>query len=685
MSIPHAFIDELKGRTSISGVIGQFVAWDKRKTRAANGDYWACCPFHQEKTPSFHVTESKNTYYCFGCHESGTAFTFLEKHRKLNFREIVEYLASQAGMTVPEEEPEDREKADKSELLMQMTSLADRYFRQCLHQATGRDALAYIQNRGFCSDTLGLFGIGYAPGNNELLAKLKVEGFTESQLIDGGLARLSDDGSGIYPVFRDRLMFPIRNTRDATIAFGGRAMNDKVPAKYLNSPQTMLFNKSAVLYNHAGARSRAGRGEPLIVVEGYMDALSLHEAGFKRVVAPLGTAITDSHLGQLWRMEKEPLICLDGDTAGRRASERAMHVALPLLKPGYSLRFCMLPERMDPDDFIRDIGIDAFRRLLQRSVPLPDFLWDCSTADQQFDSPDRQALLRAEMKTIIGKIDNNDVRTSYLQYVSGRIWSEFVARDLAGGIRKPGRSDQSRELARIEQTASHLKDSPEYFQTACVLALCMRYPGLVSDHIIEIENLDLTDTDQQEILTAILESCQDIGEGDLAVAVAKRLGDEIVDRILNLQQLKIYPEINPGTSVEDASSLLADLLFRLNANRQARDLISDIDSRHADISCERAVRRLGNLNAEVFNRSSAGRASVEKTRVGNFSASVDDYHMLQQEIDTPGPGLMNSKLGQGGKDKHHLQSSHGSAPCTIIADQNVPEEDRLALDKEIGS
>ena len=357
MSLPPGFLDELRTRVPISQVVGRKVSWDMRKSNQGKGDYWAPCPFHQEKTASFHVQDAKGFYYCFGCQAKGDAIGFIKETENVGFMEAVEILAAEAGMSVPKPDPKMVEKADRRKELADVMDEAVRWFQMSLKMGAAADARAYLDRRGLNGEALQQFEIGFAPNDRAgLKSALMGRGISEQQLVDTGLIIKPDDGGTSYDRFRGRIMFPIRDARGRCVAFGGRAMDPNARAKYLNSPETILFDKGRSLYNHGPARSAVGRGQPLIVAEGYMDVIALVRAGFEGAVAPLGTAITENQLAMMWQITPEPIIALDGDKAGLRAAYRLIDLAMPLLQTGRALRFALMPEGQDPDDLLRAKG-----------------------------------------------------------------------------------------------------------------------------------------------------------------------------------------------------------------------------------------------------------------------------------------------------------------------------------------
>ncbi|MFW5881820.1 MAG: DNA primase, partial [Roseicyclus sp.] len=414
MSLPPGFLDELKSRTSLAQVAGRKVTWDLRKSNQGKGDMWAPCPFHHEKTASFHVDDRKGFFYCFGCQEKGSVFDFVMKTENMGFMETVERLAREAGMTMPARDPRAAAKADRMTVLAQATEAAVGFFRLQLKTQGAAEARAYLAGRGLSPETLDRFEIGFAPpGRDATLAALTGKGIPQADLIEAGLATKPDDGRAPYDAFRNRIVFPIRDPRGRCIGFGGRAMDPNDRAKYLNSRETPLFDKGRALYNHGPARTAAGKGQPLIVAEGYMDTIALVEAGFEAAVAPLGTAITETQLQMLWRIAPEPIVALDGDRAGLRAAERLVDLALPHLGPDRSLRFALMPEGKDPDDLIREGGRAAMQAVLDGAEPLDVLLWRRETEGQVFDTPERRAGLDARLRGAIARIQDGGLRRHY--------------------------------------------------------------------------------------------------------------------------------------------------------------------------------------------------------------------------------------------------------------------------------
>lgn len=427
MRFPPTFLDEIRARVSASTVVGRHVQWDRRKSNPGRGDLWGCCPFHHEKTASFHVEDRKGRYHCFGCKASGDIFTFLVEKEGVSFPEAVERLAQEAGLPMPNvsEEDERREKLRTS--LYDVMELAAKFFEEMLQSAKGAKARGYLADRGLSVAIQQEFRLGFGPDDRSALrSHLADKGVSVEQMAEAGLVVTGDDIPVAYDRFRDRVMFPIRDPRGRVIAFGGRALSKEALAKYLNSPETPLFHKGFVLYNLDKARALAHQAGEIVAVEGYMDAIALHRAGLGHVVAPLGTALTGDQLALLWRIAPEPTLCFDGDAAGLKAAYRALDLALPLLKPGHSLKFALLPEGQDPDDLLKNDGPEALKAVIAEAKPLAEVLWNREVEQARIDTPDGRASFEVRLTSLVREIGDETVRKYY-----GEDFKTRLARHLA--------------------------------------------------------------------------------------------------------------------------------------------------------------------------------------------------------------------------------------------------------------
>jgi DNA primase len=421
MRFPDPFLDSIRARVSISSVVGRAVQWDRRKSNPGKGDFWACCPFHTEKSPSFHADDRKGRYHCFGCKASGDIFRFLTEKNGMRFHEAVETLASEAGLPMPVFTPEEREQEEQRASLYDVMEMAQQFFLVELQAARGARARGYLADRDLSAGIQQSFGIGYAPDDRGALRNhLAAKNVSLEQMIEGGLVVSGDDIPVAYDRFRDRVMFPIRDARGRVVAFGGRALSKDVPAKYLNSPETPIFQKGELLYNFDKARGPAHERGNIIAVEGYVDVIAMTRAGLPEVVAPMGTALTEPQLKMLWRTAAEPVLCFDGDAAGQKAAYRALDLALPLLEPGHSLRFAFLPDGKDPDDLLRAEGADALKAVVSNALPMVDVLWSRATMLNDRSSPERKAAFERDLRFEVAQIKDDGVKRHYLDELAER-------------------------------------------------------------------------------------------------------------------------------------------------------------------------------------------------------------------------------------------------------------------------
>nr|WP_306267924.1 DNA primase [Pararhizobium sp. IMCC3301] len=426
MRFDDRFLDDIRARLNISDVVGRRVTWDRKKSQPSKGDYWACCPFHNEKSPSFHADDRRGRYHCFGCGQSGDVFRFLSETEGVSFPEAVERLAGEAGLALPERNPEAEKRAERRSSLYEIMELASGFFQQALQSADGADARRYLRDRGLSLAIQQEFGIGHAPDSrNALKQHLTAKGVSQDDMVEAGLLIAGPDIAVSYDRFRNRVMFPIADARGRIIAFGGRALSADVPAKYLNSPETPLFSKSYLLYNHHRAREPVHHGAQLLVVEGYMDVIACAAHGLDGSVAPMGTALTEEQLQLLWRMNDSPVLCFDGDSAGFKAAGRAADLALTHLKPGKTVRFALLPDGQDPDDLLRSAGRDAMDRFIRNARPLSDMVWSRETEGAVFDTPERRAELENRMRSLTRIMTNDTIRRHYEQEFRERLQAFF--------------------------------------------------------------------------------------------------------------------------------------------------------------------------------------------------------------------------------------------------------------------
>jgi DNA primase len=414
------WLDQLRSHITLSTLIGRSTRLQK-----AGREYKACCPFHNEKSPSFTVNDEKGFYHCFGCGAHGDAIRWMTDHQGLAFMDAVKELAAEAGMDVPAPDPRAAKAAEKRDTLHDVMAAAQEWFVHSLAAPEGEAARVYLATRGFDAHTVQRFGFGYAPEGRQAL-KAALSRFPEPMLIEAGL-RIAVEDRDPYDRFRGRLMLPIEDARGRVIAFGGRILaKGKTDApKYLNSPDTPLFDKGRTLYNLHRAAPAARQSGRMIVVEGYMDVIALAAAGIAECVAPLGTALTENQIELLWRHVEMPILCFDGDAAGQRAAMRAISRALPLLRPAHSLRIVRLPEGLDPDDLLKAKGAKAMEELLGEARSLVDVLWEFERDAHPLVTPEDKAGLKARLMEHVDSIQHPDIASLYRRELQDR-YSAFA-------------------------------------------------------------------------------------------------------------------------------------------------------------------------------------------------------------------------------------------------------------------
>ncbi|MGB0498461.1 MAG: DNA primase [Rubricella sp.] len=591
MSITPAFLDELRNRVSLSAIVGRKVTWDMKKTNQAKGDWWAPCPFHLEKSASFHVDDRKGFYYCFGCHAKGDLISFVRETENVEFIGAVEILAREAGMQMPARDPEAARQAEKRASLADVMEMAVRHYRANLSGARAREARAYLEGRGLTAGTIDRFGIGFAPdARHDMLDHLNAKGVSEEMAVECGLAIRPDDGGQPYDRFRGRIMFPIRDGRGRCISFGGRAMSPEARAKYLNGNDTALFHKGQTLFNLDRAREAAGKTNRLIVAEGYMDVIALDQAGFSDAVAPLGTAVTPEQLHLMWRLVPEPVIALDGDAAGLRAAHRLIDLALPLLGPERALRFLILPKGQDPDDLIRSDGPSAFAALLDRTRSLVDLLWERETEGRPVDSPERRAAIDMALRKALERIEDRNLRRHYADAIRERRATLFgqwqrQGRGAAAGRRAFGRAPVAEgplPSTRATALASGAGQADARVRESAILYGCLNHPALALKFEPLLERMVFACADLGRMRDALLAALADGAGAPLTDRVAARVGDEAIAGLEALGQVRINPYLSPSAEEHLAERAIAEDIARqiglMGMDQELRDMARLLDT-----------------------------------------------------------------------------------------------------------
>jgi DNA primase len=550
MTLSPAFLDELRACVLLSSVVGPHVTWDLRKSNIAKGDWWAPCPFHHEKSASFHVDDQKGFFYCFGCHAKGDLFRFLQDREGKTFIEAAEAVAHLAGTALPPRDSAAARKSEAHERLYQILEAATGWYRERFEAPAGKHARDYLSGRGVNEDTAARWMLGYSPKTTPTLVDSFVaRGVPLDHLVAAGLV-IADPGKPARDRFRDRIMIPIRDRRGRIISFGGRALQPDAPAKYINGPQTPIFDKGKTLFNLAAARTAVSAGQPLVVAEGYLDVISMVEAGFGATVAPLGTAVTADHLTLLLKAADECVFALDGDAAGLRAAYRVIDTAIPLLEAGKGIRFAILPTGQDPDDMIRAGAAEELRRLIIQSAPMVDLLWTRETDRTYIDSPERLAALEKRLTAITGLIADTSIRAHYtemlgnrLAVMKSRLNSSFVQHQTGS----PRRSVHKQNPRLVPMP------NPEDL----VLAVLLRTPALRATYLRDLELL-VTSTPRNHALRDMLLLPVPLDDAPIAPEFVEAMADIRADQGLDAVVTQLLKAPAPAPQFA-----LADALFRL--------------------------------------------------------------------------------------------------------------------------
>jgi len=543
MRFTPSLLEEIKARLPVSEVVRKRVQLKK-----SGREFSGLSPFTTEKSPSFFVNDQKMAWFDFSSGQNGNIFDFVMRTEGLSFPEAVERLAAEAGVSLPKSTPENIEREKKRATLQEVLELSAKFFEEQLQARSGARARGYLAGRGLGAPVQAQFRIGYAPDERFALRDyLAGKGASAETMIEAGMLIHGDDIAVPYDRFRDRVMFPICDRAGKVIAFGGRALEKDVPAKYLNSPETPLYHKGSVLYNHHNARKAAHDANgSVIVVEGYVDAISMTAAGFANVVAPCGTALTPDQCELLWRMAEEPILCFDGDRAGRKAAHRAIDTALPLLGAGKSLRFAFLPDGQDPDDLARNGGSDAVLSVLNAAKPLADVLWARESEAGPLDTPERRAALERRLATIVRTIGDETLRRYYLDDMRARLDGLRGRREFARGPaqgRRPGQpwvptrgggggrfqppgSAQGYRFSPLSLSSSFAKSSTMARtggisrREAHILLVFTGHPGLLARHVEDLASLEFTSREACRLRDALTTLAAERFDSDIELRAA---------------------------------------------------------------------------------------------------------------------------------------------------------------------
>ncbi len=504
MRFSEDFVRQVRDRVSIADYAGRRLTWNKQKTRPSAGDFWACCPFHQEKSPSFHVLDGKGIYKCFGCGEKGDVFSLAMKLEGLSFPEAVSQMAERAGMSLPNDDNEDRGENEHRKRLLLAVARTARLYADALRGPAGASARRYLEGRGIGLEQWEQFGIGLAPGGwTWTLDKLRGEGFTLAEIVGAGLAREGEGEQRAIDTFRDRVTFEIGDPAGKIIAFGGRALDPNARAKYINSPETALFSKGRVLYRLKQARALLAKSKAggLVVAEGYLDVIAFERAGIA-AVAPMGTALTEEQLQLVWRAGGEPVLCFDGDGAGKRAADRSLELSLPHLGPARTINIAYAPEGEDPDDIFRRAGGEALAALIAAALPASAALLEREKTKRPLTTPEARAAFRAGLREAVGRIADADTRKLY--FADLMAGADALLRSerppfVPGGYKRgpPPPAPPTPELK--AQASARARPAAENFLRAAA-----DYPGVLARFSDWLDRLAITDPELAAIRAGLI-------------------------------------------------------------------------------------------------------------------------------------------------------------------------------------
>lgn len=609
------FLDELRAKISIADVVGA-----KVKLTRKGREYTGLCPFHNEKTPSFTVNEAKGFYHCFGCGAHGDIVKFEMDANGLTFMEAVEKLAHKIGLEVPRINRESPEQMEKRNTAYDIMEMAAKFFEKQLKLVGGQRAREYLARRGFGDEIIAKFRLGYAPNNNGLKAQLASKGVTEQEMHELGLIAIPEDKNRrSHDFFRDRVMIPIMDKRGKVIAFGGRIMGDGQP-KYLNSPETPVFNKRRVLYNLNHARDAAFQEKRLIICEGYMDVIGMDNYGIHYAVAPLGTALTEDQIQEAWKVVDEPTCCFDGDMAGKRAAIRSVDRVLPILKAGNSLKYVFLTGAKDPDEFLKAFGRDEFLKVISETVPLKDLLWQKNTESKPVSTPEQKALVEKNIKEEVAKIADETVRNYYAQDMQNKIYYELGK----GSWRKRAdtgyeerrssynsgyRRSNYRSAAPMVSLAGTIKTNLDDLMAQYVVSALYCYPELLEEYEERLYNFEFKNARLRAILDMMLEAVRE----DESLADAEKMAAYLEEKgmgkdVKELLECKMMRRQNPD-------------VIKMRAHLDARIVEEQLCQLDLEIKeCLRQIENCESFPEDVFGRYQ----SLKKEREAILAAQDSD-------------------------------------------------------------
>ncbi len=656
MTSSNMFIQELRDKLSLAEIVGKKVHWDKRKSSQSKGSFWACCPFHDEKTASFKVDDIKGFYYCFGCHEKGDCITFLRKTENLDFFSAVKILSLQAGMQIPNSFGTKQETVDGTtrQTLIDIHELAVKYYINCLNETPSTNASDFLSNRVGSKKIIADFKLGFAPeSRKKLFNYLNQQGHDAERIIRSGLCARNEDGD-IYDRFRNRIIFPIMNQNSEIVGLGGRALSSNAKAKYLNSPETEIFQKGKLLFNQNNCFRTIRNPEKVIVVEGYMDVIALSKIGMKNCVAPLGTAITSDQLQKIWRMSNTPIFAFDGDSSGERALIRLSYLALPLLSPEKTIQACRLPAEQDPDDLISKFGKDAIMNLLEKPQSLLEIIWEYETKNTTYETPENRALLDDKLGNILKNISNTNLRNHFssaffelkkkLFSLGVNSYSDFLPKPLMSRFDSTknnlGKSSQSTNQpstgAKKSLLGSNTKpDSLEsrFQETAIVISL-INHPELIPNFSTQLNEVNFLHKDLKTIYQKILSlnSEKQLDRRVLKEKLNEINGYDVYLKLISTGHLQVNPFLKESASLEEAQMALDDVLARKIARQNILQELADAQDDIQEYNDEALTWRLEQAN-QFLHHAQSGKSIPDPFEEKSLEQDINQIKgLIKDEI-----------------------------------------------------
>lgn len=604
MGISKAFIDRLRERITLSEFIGKRV-----KVQRAGREFKACCPFHNEKTPSFTINDQKGFYHCFGCGAHGDVLGFTMQYDNLDFIDAVEKLAAEAGLEVPKSSPQEVKRHREEKDHYAYLETACKWFEEALFKPEFHYALSYLKERGLSEEQIRAFRIGFAPQDRDLFVQaMGKESLAMPDLEKLGLVRKHKNKDGYYAFFRGRIMFPVMNKRGRVVAFGGRILpqydvqeGDYKPAKYMNSPDHMLFHKGELLYNFTKARQAANQGQPVIVTEGYMDVIALSKAGFTGAVAPLGTALTENQIVLGWSItmpdDQNLYLCFDGDEAGKRAAYRALERILPLLAPGKSAKFIFMPEGQDPDSLIREKGRQALQNLLEHAEPMHDVLWRMETEGRLINTPEAKAGLKARLEKHAEVIADKTVQSYYFRDINDKMFKAFS--NFKKGFKGRGANNNQPMTSKVEKPLSKKDRLRGEILMACMINHPIYLSGkeeVLAELLIDNDGLYALRNELVDILA------EDEGlERDGLITVLKERGHtQTLEKLLNQNTYLHGPFAAPDTEQPELIEGWDDIVNIMRKEGMIVDLRGTANVDLNDKQSGKVINRMRNLGQMVL-------------------------------------------------------------------------------------